>query len=303
MMKSKILIAGSSGLVGVALRAALESRGFDVAGLDIRAVGVEAGDVRDIDDVRRAVAGCSGVVHLAAISRVVWGERDPDLCEATNVGGLRNLIDVLSNEDKSPWLIFASSREVYGQPQTLPVTEDTPLRPMNVYGNSKVAGEQLVASAVSGGIRATTVRLSNVYGSTFDHPDRVIPAFAKNAVLGEQLRVDGADNTFDFTHIDDTIRGLVSLVEHKMRGGDGLPPIHFVTGQPTTLQQLAEMAIDIADTDAEIRYAPARTYDVATFCGDPTRARELLGWSSRVSLREGLTRLIDDFRAELHPSD
>ena len=302
-MKPKILIAGSSGLVGVALRAALEARGFDVAGLDVQAVGADAGDVRDIADVRRAMVGCDGVVHLAAISRVVWGERDPDLCEATNVGGLRNLIEVLSTEDKSPWLIFASSREVYGQPQTLPVTEDAPLRPMNVYGKSKATGEQMVESAVSRGIRATTVRLSNVYGSTVDHTDRVIPAFAKNAVLGEQLRVDGADSTFDFTHIDDTIRGLVLLVDHKMRGGDGFLPIHFVTGQSTTLQQLAEMAIDIADTDAEIRYAPARTFDVATFCGDPTRARELLGWSSRVSLREGLTRLIDDFRDELHQLD
>ena len=139
-MKPKILIAGSSGLVGVALRAALEARGFDVAGLDVQAVGADAGDVRDIDDVRRAMMGCDGVVHLAAVSRVVWGERDPDLCEATNVGGLRNLIEVLSSEDKSPWLIFASSREVYGQPQTLPVTEDAPLRPMNVYGNSKAVG-------------------------------------------------------------------------------------------------------------------------------------------------------------------
>lgn len=302
-MKPKILIAGSSGLVGVALRAALEARGFDVAGLDVQAVGADAGDVRDIDDVRRAMVGCDGVVHLAAISRVVWGERDPDLCEATNVGGLRNLIEVLSNEDKSPWLIFASSREVYGQPQTLPVTEDAPLRPMNVYGNSKAVGEQMVASAVNRGIRATIVRLSNVYGSTGDHADRVIPAFTRGAVLGEQLRVDGADNTFDFTHIDDTVRGLVLLVDHKMRGGDGFPPIHFVTGQPTTLQQLAEMAIEIADTDAEIRHAPARTYDVATFCGDPTRARELLGWSSQVTLREGLSRLIDDFRDELHQPD
>jgi len=115
--------------------------------------------------------------------------------------------------------------------------------------------------------------------------------------------VDGADNTFDFTHIDDTVRGLVLLVDHKMRGGDGFPPIHFVTGQSTTLQQLAEMAIDIAGTDAEIRHAPARTYDVATFCGDPTRARELLGWSSQVTLREGLSRLIDDFRDELHQPD
>lgn len=116
---------------------------------------------------------------LAEISRLVCGERDPDLCETTNVGGLRNLIDVLSNEEKSPWLIFASSREVYGQPQTLPVTEDAPLRPINVYGNSKAVGEQMVASAVNRGIRATTFRLSNVYGSTGDLADRVIPAFTR----------------------------------------------------------------------------------------------------------------------------
>lgn len=99
--------------------------------------------------------------------------------------------------------------------------------------------------------------------------------------------MDGAGNTFDFTHIDDTVRGLVLLVDYKMRGGDGFPPIHFVTGQPTTLQQLAEMAIEIADTDAEIRHAPARTYDVVTFCGDPTRARELLGWSSQANPSRG----------------
>lgn len=121
--------------------------------------------------------------------------------------------------------------------------------------------------------------------------------------MGQPLRVDGAENTFDFTHIDDTTRGLVALVEHMMCGGDALPPIHFLTGRPTTLQQLAKMAIDIADTDSEIRYAPARTYDVAKFYGDPTRAHDLLGWSPQVTLRKGLTRLIHDFRDELNTAD
>jgi UDP-glucose 4-epimerase len=121
--------------------------------------------------------------------------------------------------------------------------------------------------------------------------------------MGQPLRVDGAENTFDFTHIDDTARGLVALVEHMMGGGDALPPIHFLTGRPTTLQQLAEMAIDIADTGSEIRHAPVRTYDVAKFYGDPTRAYDLLGWSPQVTLREGLTRLINDFRDELNAAN
>jgi len=291
------------GLVGVALRAELEARQIDVVGLDIRATDCDAGDVRDFKRVRRAVTGCDGVVHLAAVSRVLWGERDPSLCEETNIGGLRNVIDAISSEEKSPWLVFASSREVYGEPEALPVSEVAPLRPMNVYGNSKLAGEELINSARDMGLRATTVRLSNVYGRTDDHPDRVIPAFAKAAVMGQELRVDGAANTFDFTHIDDTIRGIALVVEHMMGKNDGYPPIHFVTGKPTTLLQLAEMAIDIANSHSEIRHAPSRRYDVAEFCDYATRAHELLGWSAQVTLREGLTRLIKHFSDELDLPD
>ena len=297
-MNRRILITGSSGLVGKALKSALEEKNIEVVGLDIKGKGSSAGDVRDINRVRTAVEHCDGVVHLAAVSRVIWGERDPELCRATNVGGLRNVIEAILCQQKSPWLIFASSREVYGQPDILPVAEDALLRPLNVYGHCKVSGEQFVDKARSDGLRASTVRLSNVYGNIDDHADRVIPAFARGAVVGQRLRVDGADNTFDFTHIDDTTRGLVALVEHMMSGGDALPPIHFLTGRPTTLKQLAEMAIDIADSDSGILSAPARTYDVAKFYGNPDRAHDLLGWSPQVMLREGLTRLINDFREE-----
>ncbi len=302
-MNPRILITGSSGLVGSALKSALEARRFEVTGLDIQATGSDSGDVRNIDHVCRAVDRCDGVVHLAAVSRVLWGERDPDLCRETNIGGLRNINDAIQRQKKSPWLIFASSREVYGQPEALPVSEDTQLRPLNVYGHSKFTGEQLINTARCTGLRASTVRLSNVYGNTDDHADRVVPAFARGAVTGQPLRVDGAENTFDFTHIDDTIRGFVALVDHMMGGGNALPPIHFLTGQPTTLQQLAEMAIDIADTASEILYAPPRSYDVAKFYGDPARAHDLLGWSPQVTLREGLTRLINDFRDELNTAN
>ena len=296
-----ILITGSEGLIGRALRAALEARGAEVVGLDLLGTGHQYGDVRSLRRIRDALDGCDGVVHLAAVSRVLWGEHDPEECQSTNVGGLRNVLQALDERKRQPWLLFASSREVYGQPRHLPATEDTPLRPVNIYGRSKVEGERLVDDGRSRGVRAATVRLSNVYGRARDHADRVIPAFLRAAISGAPLRVDGAQCTFDFTHIDDTIRGMVAVVD-RLAKGQGLPPVHLVTGRPTTLGELAALAVALAGDRASITEAPPRSFDVARFHGSPERARKLLGWTPRVDLRDGLERLLRDLRTEIGAS-
>jgi nucleoside-diphosphate-sugar epimerase len=176
------------------------------------------------------------------------------------------------------------------------VTEETKLRPVNVYGRSKVEGERLVERAREAGLRACTIRLSNVFGSVSDHADRVVPAFVRAAVQGGELRVDGAGHTFDFTHVDDVARGIVRLAELLALDAPAPAPIHLVTGQPTTLGELAGLAIRLAGTNATLREAPARDFDVARFVGDAERARRILGWRPRVSLRDGLARLIHAFR-------
>ena len=295
-MNHRILVTGSSGLIGSALVPALTARGVEVTRLDIRADGAAHGDVRHRERVRDAVGEVDGVVHLAAVSRVVWGEREPELCRSTNGGGLRNVLELAATSPRRPWIVFASSREVYGQCEHLPATEDSPVRPVNVYGHSKALGEQLVTAAQRDGVRACTIRLSNVFGSTADHADRVVPAFARAAALGHELRVDGADHTFDFTHIDDVTRGVVALTELLAAGGAPPPPIHFVSGTPTTLGQLAAAAIRIAGSGSSVRHAPPRDFDVARFFGSPARAAALLGWHPLVDLEGGLTRLIHAFR-------
>lgn len=300
-MNGRILITGSEGLVGAALRNVLEAEGARVAGLDLRGPGGEEGDTRDARRVRGAVSGCRGVVHLAAVSRVVWGEQDPGACFTTNVGGTRNVIAAAAAEregsPRGPWLLFASSREVYGQMDRLPVAEDAPLRAVNAYGRSKIEGERLTMEARRNGMPTAIARLSNAYGATRDHADRVVPAFARAAMLGRPLRVEGEDNTFDFTHIDDTVLGLAALVRRLDRG-EAPPPVHLVTGAPTSLGELAALAVELAGTGAPVERAPPRSFDVSRFCGDPARARELLGWTARTPLRRGLARLIRDFRAE-----
>ncbi|MDI7267217.1 MAG: NAD-dependent epimerase/dehydratase family protein, partial [Myxococcota bacterium] len=253
--------------------------------------------VRNAQAVRGAVAGVRGIVHLAAVSRVIWAERDPELCWNTNVGGALCVLCAALDTPKRPWILFASSREVYGQPTALPAAEDAPLAPVNVYGRAKVESERLVASARDAGLRTAIVRLSNVYGSVRDHVDRVVPAFARAAVWGRRIRLDGREHTFDFTHIDDVVRGLLCLIALLDRDEE-LPPVHLLTGRPTTLGELAATCVDLARTGSPIVEAPPRSYDVARFYGDPTRARELLGWTATIPLRLGLDRLIRAFLPE-----
>lgn len=295
-MTARILVTGSEGLIGTALTAALGATGHSLSCLDLRAPDAARGDVRDRESVVRAMADCDGVVHLAAVARVVVAERAPADCWETNVVALRSLLRAALDARRRPWVLFASSREVYGSCASLPATEDAPLSAVNVYGRSKVIGEALCGSAIEDGLRVAVVRLSNVYGSAYDHADRVIPAFVRAALAREPLRVDGADSTFDFTHLSDVVVGLRTVIDRLCDGAGALEPVHLTTGQATTLGELAARVNHLAGSDAGMIEAPRRTFDVSRFVGDPSRARALLGWRPRLSLDEGLARLICDFQ-------
>ncbi|PLK26770.1 NAD(P)-dependent oxidoreductase [Novosphingobium sp. TH158] len=294
-----ILVTGSAGLIGTAVLGLLAEAGIAARGFDMREDAAQ--DTRNSSALAEALDGATGVVHLAAVSRVVWAQNDPDLTQQVNVEALRSLIGLMQDSPLSPWLIFASSREVYGEQARLPVVEDDPLEPLNTYARSKVAGEEQTAAARGGGMRAQTVRFSNVYGSTADHEDRVVPAFARTAALGGELRIDGSENLFDFTHVDDAALGLFKAIVAMIEGRD-LPSIHFLTGKGTTLGELAAMAVKEARRPVTLREAPPRRFDVARFVGDPSRARELLGWEAKIPVEAGFARLVDDF-AKLAEAD
>jgi nucleoside-diphosphate-sugar epimerase len=294
---SRILVTGSEGLIGVPLCRALQVAGHEVAGFDLRAAGAAFGDVRDAVALRGALAGCDGVVHLAAVSRVMEAEANPAECWATNVDGLRNLLEAAAGQVPSPWVIFGSSREVYGNPAVLPADEDTPPLPLNRYAASKLAGEELVAAAAAAGARAMIARFSNVYGSATDYADRVVPAFALAAARGGRLWVHGRDHRLDFTHIEDLTRGLVALVACFGVARAAVPTLHFVTGRGTSLGELAELSCALSERVCEIVYAPETGLHASNFVGCGARAREHLGWEPRIGIEDGLKRLIDSYAA------
>ncbi len=295
-----ILMTGHEGLVGRYVRPELENFGFQVKGFDLRSPKRSfQGDIRDINRLEQAMQNCTGIIHLAAVSRVVTGENNPVLCWATNAKASRGLLQVALQSPFKPWVLLASSREVYGEANTYPVKESAPLKPVNIYGRSKCAMEDAAREARKQGLNTAVVRLANVYGCTKDHPDRVLPAFCRASVLGETLRVDGRMNTFDFTHIFDVAKGIIRMVELMNQGVSDLPAIHLLPGIPTTLKQAAEMAVAAAGVSAPIIEAPPRNYDVSRFVGCPDLARQILGWKAQITPEAGIKMFVEAYRNQL----
>ncbi|MDB5540622.1 MAG: epimerase [Devosia sp.] len=293
-----ILVTGSEGLVGTALRRTLAARHIEVRGLDLRAdAAPERFDICDTARFASRLDGVEGIVHLAAVSRVVDGEQRPERCNAVNVEATRGLLAAALAAPQRPWVIYASSREVYGQQDHMPVAEDAPFRPMNTYARSKVAAELLCRDARAAGLRTAIVRFSSVYGNVADHATRVVPAFVAAGLRGATLRVEGTACSFDLTHVDDVADGLLRLIEQLRAGEDDLPPIHFASGAGISLGDLASRAIALGGGRGRVMVAPARTFDIHSFIGDPARAERLLGWRTTTSLDDGLARLAADFAA------
>lgn len=293
----KILITGSAGLIGSALSIALRKLGINVIGIDngLEPYHENYGDVLDYNRVLEGTAQADGVIHLAAVSRVVFGEKNPKLCWETNVEGTKCVIEAALESQKKPWVLYASSREVYGQQKHLPVKETAPLIPVNIYGESKIAAEKSIEDAVKRGLKGSVVRFSNVFGSVHDHHDRVIPAFCAAAANGTGIRVDGRDNLFDFTFIDDVVQGILAFIYALNKSQTPLPPIHLTTGQAVSLGEVATYAQKASVHDIQITEAPSRSFDVSKFSGDTSRSKDLLNWEACVPIQEGIHRLINQF--------
>jgi len=285
-----VLVTGSSGLIGTAVCGVLQSCGAGVRRFDLVD---HSGDVRDPVALGAAMQGCTGVIHLAGVSRVVWGERDPEACHRTNVFGTQNVVNATLEGLLRPWLIFGSSREVYGQSPVLPVTEAFPLQPQNHYARSKVTAERAVQRAVEDGLRASILRFSTVYGSARDHADRVIPAFCRAALRNMPLRVEGDGNSLDITHVSD-VAACIEKVIRALTRGEGAPPVHLTSGQSTPLLELARLVVQLTGSRSEIVTVASRDFDVMNFVGDPSLAQASFGWRSQTPLRVGLRTLISE---------
>lgn len=311
----KLLVTGGAGLIGCELvRKLADQPIWSLRVLDLQSKPSDLncnlewiqGNILDHKTRRKALADIDGVLHLAAVSRVIDAENDPVQCMKSNVVGTQMLLQDAANSQVPPWIVYGSSREVYGEPTSLPVAETSDLVPVNVYGVSKIACEHLIKLySTRTGQGTATIRYSNVYGNMNDQLSRVVPKFIMQALKGETLSVHGEDTLFDFTHVEDAVEATIRLLG-KLRIDPKLviEPIHVVTGQGTSLHELAKLVVKTTGSHSLIKIDAARDYDVQRFVGNPSRMNEVLGMTTRVTLAEGLRRFAETMkRAQTHESN
>jgi UDP-glucose 4-epimerase len=228
------------------------------------------GDIRDRELMERTTQGVDLIYHLAAQSNVLGAVHDFDYSFTANVVGT---IEVLRAAQKSGArrVVFTSSREVYGEPQTLPVPESAPISPKNAYGASKAAAEMYCRVLSTVQLSVAVVRLANVYGSR--DIDRVIPIFVDQALQNLPLTLNGGTQILDFVWIDTVIQGLVGAAELPVWQG----PVNVGSGLPTTIEDLARRVVSKAGSLSEVRVGTRRDVEVSRFVASTEYMRQTLG--------------------------
>jgi nucleoside-diphosphate-sugar epimerase len=228
-------------------------------------------DVRDVEAVHGAMAGAELVYHLAAQSNVMGALSDPRYSFETNVCGTYNVLEAAASAGVRR-VVFASSREVYGDALALPVGEQSPLAAKNTYGASKVAGEAYCATFANVfGLETAVLRFANVYGPC--DRDRVIPLWLDRAVAGDDLEVYGGDQVIDFVPVRLAVQALLRAADAQIVG----QPVNVGSGEGTPLLALAQRIIEVTGSTSEVRILPSRGAEVRRFVADVERMRTVLG--------------------------
>lgn len=299
----RILLTGASEFVGRHLTASLSAAYPDAA-----LIAPEV-DVRNADAVTTMVRDASPEVciHLAAISTVTAAAQDEDQAWQVNLHGTLHLARAILRHAPRCITLFVSSSDAYGSSfrAGVPVTEDTALAPMNVYGASKAAADLALGSMAMQGLRVIRLRSFNHTGPG-QSAEFAVAAFARQIAriaAGLQppvLRVGNLDTWRDFLDVRDVCHAYVRCAA----SGDSLAPgtiLNLASGQArrigdvlSELQAMAGVEIEVQTDRSRIRAS-----DLRVACGDATRARELLDWTPTIPWSVTLRDVLDDWRGRV----
>lgn len=228
------------------------------------------GDIRDPNVVADTLRGADVVYHLAAQSTVMGAVEDVDYSFSTNVGGTFTVLQAAARECVSRF-VFASSREVYGEPIDLPVDEGQPLLAINFYGASKVTGEAYCRAFRRGyGLNTVVLRLANAYGPR--DFGRVIPSWINLAAAGQDLTVYGGKQVLDFVWVGQVVEALMRTADLE----GPTPPINIGSGTGTRIIDLARRIRLTVGSQSHIQLVPARAVEVVQYVARIDRMRQLL---------------------------
>jgi UDP-glucose 4-epimerase len=275
---------------------------FNVAGIEDR-VQLNISDVRDAHSMRYLVQEQDYLFNLAGQTSHMDSMSDPDADLEINCRAQLSILEACRKYNPEVKIVFASTRQLYGKPDYLPVDEKHLLRPVDVNGINKMAGEwyHILYNNVYG-IRACALRLTNTYGPRMRVKD------ARQTFLGVWIRMIVEGNPFevweghqlrDFTYVDDAVDAFLLAAASEAANGE----IFNLGGECViSLKQLAELLVEANGGGQFVTrsYPPDRKrIDIGDYYADFSRIRATLGWQPKIALREGLRRTLDFYREHL----
>lgn len=315
-MKEKVFITGAGGFIGSHLSERCVEKGYQVrafvhynsrnscgwleTSILKNRVEIITGDIRDYDSVFDAIQGCDKVIHLAALIGIPYSYISPLAYVRTNVEGTYNILQA-AREIGIKKIIHTSTSEVYGTAQFVPISEIHPINPQSPYAATKAAADYLALSFYcSFGLPVAIVRPFNTYGPR-QSARAVIPSIIIQILSGKKrIKLGSIHPSRDLTYIKDTVKGIIAVAESDRSIGK---IINIGMNLEISIKELAKLVAKIMDVEIEIerekkRQRPEKS-EVKRLLADSKRAKELLGWSPKYNLEEGLRDTIAWFEKNL----
>jgi UDP-glucose 4-epimerase len=265
--------------------------------LDYRNFKLIKGEVRDFDFLQRIIRDVDVIFHLAAQIHVDRSYVEPQLTYDINVMGTQNVLEVARIYDVKK-VIHASTSEVYGSAQYVPIDEKHPLDAPHPYGASKIASDRMCnAYVITYGMNIAIPRFFNIFGPRQRDIGYggVISIFTRR-VLNNMPPVIFGDGmqTRDYTYIEDAIRAFDLILNRKSR----LEPTNIGSGKEVSIIDLANSIINLCGKKGKIKpvHVEPRIGEVKKLIADATKAKKILGWEPKYDLKEGLRAFIQWYK-------
>ncbi|WP_201587588.1 UDP-glucose 4-epimerase GalE [Psychrobacter jeotgali] len=324
-MKHKILVTGGAGYIGSHTCIALHEAGYDIVIYDNlsnsspeainrvahiigKPVEFIKGDILDSELLRQVFDAHQffGVIHFAGLKAVGESVAKPLLYYNNNVSGTINLLQVMSAHNVKNF-VFSSSATVYGDPETLPIDESSPRSATNPYGQSKLMVEHIFEDLVVADKdwSLVTLRYFNPVGAHAsgqigedpnDIPNNLMPyisqvavgKLAKLSVFGNDYPTVDGTGVRDFIHVTDLAQGHVAALDYLQSQDNPVRflPINLGTGKGSSVLELVDAFSQVSGQDIPYQFAPRRAGDIASCYASADRAKALLGWEAKHSIRD-----------------
>ena len=307
------VVTGAAGFIGSCLVDHLLREEFSVIGLDNLRTGTKANlaeamshknfrfeqvDICSKDITSTVSEPIDVVFHLAAISSVKFSLENPVEVNKVNVRGTLNTLELARKRDAKQF-VYSSSAAVYGNPEHLPVTEDTPLSPLSPYAASKIAAEMYCLSY--GNLYKMTpiiFRYFNAFGPRQDNSEYsgVIPIFISQALQNNDITIDGdGQQTRSFIHVDDVVKATYMASQKQSH----LASTFNLSGtESINVLDLARMVKELVpESTSKIIFRDAREGDVRDSIGSMERTSKVLGFSPTIPFRMGVDRTVSWYRS------